>query len=35
MPEETDPELIKVNGSDKRAFKLELKEKIVITDTWY
>ena len=26
IPGETDPELIKVNGSDKGAFKLELKK---------
>jgi len=40
---ETDPELIKVNGSDKGDFKLELKknttrerkENVVIVDTWY
>jgi hypothetical protein len=35
MPEETNSELIKVNGSDKIALKLEQKKKIVITDTWY
>jgi len=27
MPGENDPKLIKVNGSDKEAFKLELKKQ--------
>lgn len=36
IPKETDLELIKANGSDKGAFKLELqKKKVVITNTYW